>query len=244
MHGVEVLHSSPVPAFEKLHLDLPEGAVNVGIGSAQSNPRAADGQSRGSVAHVRVVDTRWPSHCPVFFRFRGRCVQRAFTGGPSNFGSMARYHIHGIGLVALLMMVAQGCATTTPSRPVDLGRDTGDAVVAAADGVVGAPYRFGGSSPRGFDCSGLVHYAHRLAGIPVPRSTGAQMRRARSVLLDDLRAGDVLFFKLEGNKVSHVGIYAGTGSFIHAPSSGKSVSYASLRSVYWSSRLIGAGRFD
>jgi cell wall-associated NlpC family hydrolase len=64
------------------------------------------------------------------------------------------------------------------------------------------------------------------------------------VALDDLRAGDVLFFELEGKKASHVGIYAGSDTFIHAPSSGKTVSYANLHSVFWSSRLIAAGRFD
>jgi cell wall-associated NlpC family hydrolase len=64
------------------------------------------------------------------------------------------------------------------------------------------------------------------------------------VALANVRPGDVLFFELEGNKVSHVGIYAGAGRFIHAPSTGKKVSYASLRSPFWRSRLISAGRFD
>jgi cell wall-associated NlpC family hydrolase len=64
------------------------------------------------------------------------------------------------------------------------------------------------------------------------------------VPLADVRPEDVLFFELDGRKVSHVGTYAGAGNFIHAPSSGKSVSYASLRSAFWSSRLTGAGRFD
>jgi cell wall-associated NlpC family hydrolase len=63
------------------------------------------------------------------------------------------------------------------------------------------------------------------------------------VSLTDLRPGDVLFFELDGKKVSHVGIYAGAGDFVHAPSTGKTVSYASLRSPFWHGRLIGAGRF-
>jgi cell wall-associated NlpC family hydrolase len=157
---------------------------------------------------------------------------------------MVRHPISCIGFVAGLMMVAQGCATTTPSRAVDPGVYDGDAVVAAAAGVVGAPYRYGGSSPRGFDCSGLVYYAHRQAGISVPRTTQAQLRRARPVSLDQLRNGDLLFFELEGKKVSHVGIYAGAGRFIHAPSSGKRVSYANWQSPFWRNRMMGAGRFD
>lgn len=151
-----------------------------------------------------------------------------------------------LGIAALLIVIGQGCAAPRPSDAAysDPDGGAGRSVVAAAQGVVGAPYRYGGVTPRGFDCSGLVYYAHRQAGISVPRTTGAQLRRARPVPLDGLRAGDVLFFELEGKKPSHVGIYAGTGSFIHAPSSGKQVSYASLRSDFWRTRLLAAGRFD
>lgn len=146
--------------------------------------------------------------------------------------------------VVLLAMLGQGCATTAPPSVTVSESDYANPVVAAAAGVVGAPYRYGGNTPRGFDCSGLVHYAHRRAGIPVPRTTQAQVRRARPVSIAQLRAGDLLFFELDGRKVSHVGIYAGEGRFIHAPSTGKKVSYASLGSPFWSSRLRGAGRFD
>ena len=149
-----------------------------------------------------------------------------------------------IGVLALLSLAGYGCATTTPSRDTGLESGYGDRVVAEAAAMVGTPYRYGGRTPLGFDCSGLVYYAHRRAGIPVPRTTGAQLRGAQPVALSEVRPGDVLFFKLDGKKVSHVGIYAGEGSFIHAPSTGKYVSYASLNSVFWSSRLTGAGRFD
>jgi probable lipoprotein NlpC len=148
-----------------------------------------------------------------------------------------------LGLVWLLIAVGQGCAGPTPGGVIHAQDDHDNSVVAAARRAVGAPYRYGGFTPRGFDCSGLVYYAYRQAGISVPRTTGALLRAARPVPLDDLRAGDVLFFELEGKKVSHVGIYAGTGSFIHAPSSGKQVSYASLRSEFWRSHLTAVGRF-
>jgi cell wall-associated NlpC family hydrolase len=157
---------------------------------------------------------------------------------------MFEIHVQRLVFVSLLALAAQGCASTAPSpsaHPVDVG---GDPVVAAAAGMVGTPYRYGGTSPQGFDCSGLVYYAHRRAGISVPRTTGQQLHRARRVALENVRPGDVLFFELEGNKVSHVGIYAGADRFIHAPSTGKQVSYSSLHSPFWSSRLRGAGRFD
>lgn len=155
---------------------------------------------------------------------------------------MIKYLFLGIVLLALLAG-GQGCASRPPVGGVDAGDPAGASVVVAAEGVIGAPYRYGGRTPAGFDCSGLVYYAHRQAGIQVPRTTGGQRRRARPVVMSDLRPGDVLFFQLGGNKVSHVGIYAGAGGFIHAPSTGKSVSYARIESPFWSSRLTGAGRF-
>jgi cell wall-associated NlpC family hydrolase len=158
---------------------------------------------------------------------------------------MARHHILRLGFTALLALTVQACTTTLPARQADQpGVDDGRAVLAAAAGVIGAPYSYGGSSPQGFDCSGLVYYAHRRAGISVPRTTGAQLRQAQPVALGDVRIGDVLFFELEGDKVSHVGIYAGAGRFIHAPSSGKHVAYAQWTSPFWKSHLVGAGRFD
>jgi cell wall-associated NlpC family hydrolase len=193
-------------------------------------------------------------------------VQLAFSERCARFSTMYERVSHPlcigramrVGMVALIVLASQGCATTAPEpyegneasayslQPqtgTDTGIDYGDPVVAAAARVAGAPYRYGGYTPRGFDCSGLVYYAHRQVGISVPRTTGGQLRHARRVALDNLRPGDVLFFQLEGKKVSHVGIYAGAGSFIHAPSTGKHVSYASLMSEFWRNRLVGAGRF-
>jgi cell wall-associated NlpC family hydrolase len=119
----------------------------------------------------------------------------------------------------------------------------GLSVVANARDMLGAPYRYGGNSPRGFDCSGLVNYAYRHAGILVPRTSSDQYRYALKVPLHNLQSGDLLFFRLLPPKVSHVGIYDRDGRFIHAPSSGKVVSYASLDNPYWRDHLIGAGRF-
>jgi cell wall-associated NlpC family hydrolase len=112
----------------------------------------------------------------------------------------------------------------------------------AAD-LVGAPYRYGGSSPRGFDCSGLVYFSYRQAGIRVPRSTLSQYRNAYRVPRDQLQPGDLVFFKLNRHKVSHVGIYAGNDLFIHAPSKEKQVSFTSMNDPFWHERYVGAGRY-
>lgn len=116
-------------------------------------------------------------------------------------------------------------------------------IVTLAESMLGTPYRYGGTSPRGFDCSGLVFYTHRQAGLNPPRTTLAQFRHSQPVAIKHLQPGDLLFFKLTGAKTSHVGIYIGKGKFIHAPSSGKVVSRSTLDNPYWQQHLIGAGTF-
>lgn len=106
---------------------------------------------------------------------------------------------------------------------------------------VGSAYRYGGASPAGFDCSGLVQYAYGEAGMQVPRTTGQLWASAGRVPYDDLQVGDLLFFRFDG-KLSHVGIYVGDAQFVHAPSSGKRVSVDSLDSDVYQRALLRAGR--
>lgn len=150
-------------------------------------------------------------------------------------------------LMALLLTGTTACSSPA-SKPVEYQPQSESAqqrphpAVAVARKMLGKPYRYGGSSPEsGFDCSGLVHYAFRHVGISTPRSTKTLYRSSFAVASDALRQGDLLFFRIEG-KISHVGIYVGGNTFIHAPSSGKVVSYASLDNPYWKKRLIRAGR--
>ena len=103
--------------------------------------------------------------------------------------------------------------------------------------MVGKPYRYGGSAPTGFDCSGLVQFSYRQAGIRVPRSTDEQRRASKPVRAENLRPGDLLFFDQEGKKNSHVGIYVGNGNFVHAPSSGKQVRSDRMDKPYWRKHL-------
>lgn len=106
---------------------------------------------------------------------------------------------------------------------------------------VGSAYRYGGASPAGFDCSGLVQYSFREAGMHVPRMTGQLWQSAGTVAYDELQVGDLLFFRFD-DKMSHVGIYVGNEQFVHAPSSGKKVSIASLDADYYRRALIRGGR--
>jgi len=107
---------------------------------------------------------------------------------------------------------------------------------------VGISYRYGGDSPtEGFDCSGLVHYAYRQAGLSLPRTTSSLWSQTRRVSRNGLRAGDLVFFNIEG-KMQHVGLYIGDDRFVHAPSTGRTVSVESLSSPFYSAALLSGGR--
>lgn len=144
-------------------------------------------------------------------------------------------------LFALLALV--GCAHAPDAR------DDGEARVAvrAADtarSMVGKPYRYGGYTPqRGFDCSGLVYFSYRHAGLSVPRNTHGQKRAAHPVPYREMRKGDLIFFSQSGRRYSHVGIYLGHHRFVHAPSTGERVRVDSLDSPYWRRHFVDARRF-
>ena len=150
-------------------------------------------------------------------------------------------------LAFLLLMLSACSSQPAKSRndsvrpsPQEHARET---VVVTAREMLGAPYRYGGTTPRGFDCSGLVWYSHQRAGIAVPRRSRQQMSSVRQVGMGSLRGGDLLFFSIDGRASYHVGIYVGDGRFIHAPSSGKKVSSARLDNPYWRSRFLRAGNY-
>jgi cell wall-associated NlpC family hydrolase len=114
-------------------------------------------------------------------------------------------------------------------------------VVFTAIQMVGAPYRWGGSSPDGFDCSGLVQFAYSNAGLRLPRTAAEQLDASTPVPLEKAEAGDLLFFR-DGSRTSHVAIYLGQGRFVHAPSTGSQVSLDSFGNAYWRMRFARAGR--
>jgi cell wall-associated NlpC family hydrolase len=122
-------------------------------------------------------------------------------------------------------------------------RNRGDAVVAVAMSLRGARYRFGGATPEGFDCSGLVFYAHRQLGLAVPRTSRDQADAAESVKPRKLRRGDLVFFKIGSSRVNHVGIYIGKHRFVHAPGAGKPVTVNSLDDEFYAEAFSSAGRF-
>lgn len=115
-------------------------------------------------------------------------------------------------------------------------------VLELAYSFVGTPYVRGGASPRGFDCSGFTGYVYRHgAGISLPRTTGGQAGEGTPVFRVDLMPGDIVYFNTDGKGISHVGIYAGDDSFIHA-SYIKGITVTSLSNSYYKPRYLGARR--
>ena len=117
----------------------------------------------------------------------------------------------------------------------------GQALVNSAKKYLGVPYVWGGTSPRGFDCSGLVQYVCRQNGISVPRVAASQRNAGKYVSRANLQPGDLVFFG-NGGRITHVGIYVGNGNMIHAPQTGDVVKISSINSSYRVARYAGAVR--
>lgn len=115
-------------------------------------------------------------------------------------------------------------------------------VVEAALALRGRPYKPGGSTLKGFDCSGFTQYVFNQNGVRLPRATQDQFRVGRKVSPSDIEPGDLVFFKTTSRAVSHVGIAIGEGKFVHAPNSRGVVRVDSLSAVYWKKRFAGAHR--
>ena len=110
-----------------------------------------------------------------------------------------------------------------------------------AERFIGVPYRWGGESTvDGFDCSGLTMVVYQLNGLDLPRTSAEQWRAGRPVDRDEMNRGDLVFFATRGGRVSHVGIYLGGDTFLHAPSRGNPIQTASLSSDYYRARYVGA----
>jgi cell wall-associated NlpC family hydrolase len=145
-------------------------------------------------------------------------------------------------------LLAAGCAGTPAVRapaaaePVPATSDVRVPIAELALSMVGVQYRYGGADPReGFDCSGLVYYTYTSNGHAVPRTSQGQLNAARQIPLTLAAEGDLVFFRDQQN-LSHVGIYLGEGRFVHAPSSGGTVSVASLDAPYYQRHLVAVGR--
>ncbi len=134
----------------------------------------------------------------------------------------------------------------TQPRPVNLA-DIDDPMardlIAEANGWLGTPYSYGGATTGGVDCSGLVMSLYRdVTGMKLPRTTREQVRYCTNLARNKIRPGDLVFFA-NGSDVSHVGLYVGNGSMIHASSS-RGVVVSDIDNGYWADRYLTGGRVE
>ncbi len=170
----------------------------------------------------------------------------------------ARFTMFRLVLLTLVLSGLGGCASSPGLQPGERSLlpplDQAGARAGDTDPVAqqlwqvfaryqGMPYRYGGTGPGGFDCSGFIMTAYREAlGRRLPRTTEALLAHGRDIPRDAVRPGDLVFFRI-GGKDSHAGIYMGEHRFIHSASS-TGVSLASLRNEYWRERYSRARRFE
>ena len=157
-----------------------------------------------------------------------------------------------------LILVFAGCAIrpgATPQpfprphlAPADLPalgageRPAPDTVTATALEYLGVPYRWGGSTPRGFDCSGFTWYVFSRHGMELPRVAADQYRVGERIGRNAVRPGDLLFFETISEGPSHVALALDADRFVHAPARRGKVRVERLSSAYWASRFLGARR--
>ncbi len=168
---------------------------------------------------------------PLYLAVRMNIAQKIYKN--------SRYFL----LTAALSLALTGCSSTPQKSYHAKPHSQHKKILKIAKTQLGKPYRYGGRSPKtGFDCSGLVQYSYKMAGISVPRTTRQLYNAARPIKRKHLKAGDLVFFRINRGKISHVGLYLGNSKFIHAPSSGKQVNIASLNNRYWRKHFSRGGR--
>jgi len=121
-------------------------------------------------------------------------------------------------------------------------KDPPGKLVTFAKKLLNIPYKFGGNSIRGIDCSGYVKKVYGLLGVELPRTAREQYQTGEAIEKDELSIGDLVFFRTYASFPSHVGIYLGNNLFIHASSKGKKVTIDSLETPYYLKRFIGGKR--
>ncbi|WP_157251434.1 peptidoglycan-binding protein [Patulibacter americanus] len=242
-----------VRAFQRSHGLTVDGVVGpatakaIGVGTTAKTPKSTRSKSRTassedvdlSAATIRKVqakigvtaDGEWgPQTTKALKAYqRANGLEADGVPGPATLASMG-------------VTAAGGHASDRAQSDAGAGAGSASAssAVAAAAAKTGAPYASGGNGPSSFDCSGLMVYAFKKAGISLPRTSFAQYGVGTAVSRANIQAGDLVFFSTAGAGASHVGVATSSTSVISATSHG--VMEHSFSSGYWSKYYVGAKR--
>ena len=238
------MHSSYLNYTTRENVELGYGAVNytrVNMRSGPSTAYAAVGQSsQGDLAYIIGINNGWYK---VIWDNRVCYIRSDYlnlTEAPYENRANSKSPLFFRGGKSLGTTVS--AATLRSSSNYIPNNTLAQAIIATAKQYLGVPYLWGGTTPAGFDCSGLVQYVYRKHGIQLNRTCATQYPQGTYVAKSDLLPGDLVFFSnTYQSGISHVGIYIGNGQFLHASSSqGVTISY--LSNSYWSSHYHGAKR--
>ncbi|CAA6827035.1 MAG: Unknown protein [uncultured Thiotrichaceae bacterium] len=164
-------------------------------------------------------------------------------------GSFSKISFSGVILMSSLLF---GCSTQT--RNIDTNSTphytpqqsshspVRSTLVSNAYKNLGVPYRYGGTTSNGMDCSGLTQTVYKNSGISIPRTTAQQRDASRTIHISRLLPGDLIFFKTSA-KSNHVGIYIGDRKFIHASTGSKRVKVDQMDKQYWRQRFVKFGTY-
>lgn len=153
---------------------------------------------------------------------------------PGKYAYISAQYVTNTGVVSNVAYVQPSRSGNTAggSRAVELTKQ-----------YLGVPYVYGGTSPSGFDCSGLIYYVYKQLGYSLNRTADGMLANGVPVDRANLAPGDILMFKRPGNSyVHHVGLYVGDGQMIHAPQTGDVVKYTSITTGYYNNVYYTARR--
>lgn len=258
------MHSDYLKVLAKGNAELGYGkitgsAVNLRSGPSTSNSVIATG-SRGSTAYILGIENGWyrvifgDSICyirsdylaltQIPYENQASANSPKFYRGGNSTGTEPSASALNNSSTGTPGTDSSTGSSTTPSGNTASGV-TGTRILETVKKYLGVPYVWGGASPSGFDCSGLVYYVLKTLGYSPYRTPADQYKMGTYVAKADLQPGDIVFFQntYKGG-ISHVGIYAGDGKFIHAPNSRSVVSYADLYSTYYVQHYYGARRIS